>query len=216
MKLFEYLLKYFFYFSASIGLAIWGGPGLVKHSINSESGKLNLGVLKSMKIEYLSSYNKDYIKLKFVIDSIQESKIYYIHDNEFYKFEKFLCKNKLIIPNEYSCKISNYSLPLEFSSEQLMHIKHISYSINEHDEINYLECENIVFLGKQVGIITQVILITLGLMICIFGSVSFLIFMYLLTKSIIHFNKTGHFPELPNSINDAIEGWRSIFKKPKS
>lgn len=202
----EYILKFGFMFGLSIALVFAVGPAFYKKAKSDKTNFSNTTRVKYFSLDYAFDSEK-YMQLKLIINKGDTlSKNYFIPEKGHKDVISFLVKEKFITSNNI-----REILPLKLTSQQLQSLGNITFKLNG-DHIEVLAINNYYLVGNNPTIVGKVIYYGLGIIFIAMGLLAFFLSSLVFVDTIKIYQKTGEFPNLPNSINSKLEGLKYIFR----
>jgi hypothetical protein len=216
MKVFGYVIKAIFYFGFGFALVFYFGPRLIHHSISPIKQEIFMGEVEQFKIEYVYRNEINYVKLYIRINKTYIKQIFHNVNKDYNNLKNLLCEKNILDYEKPPCRITSNNLPINLNSNQLDSLGTVKYVLDKNNNFTFLEIDGNKIIGNKTGILSRILKFIIGVIVLVFGILGIISFTYVLIVNLRKYNDTGHLPDLPNSIDDAIEGWRSILKKPKS
>lgn len=206
MKMLEYILKFGFMFGLSIALVFVVGPAFYKKGKSDKTNFSNTARVRYFSLDYAFDSEK-YIQLKLIINKGDTvSKNYFIPEKEHKDVISFLVKEKFVTTNNI-----REILPMKLTPQQLQSLGNIIFKLNGK-QIEVLAIDDYYLVGNNPTIIGKVIYYGLGIIFIAIGLFAFFLSSLVFVETIKTYQKTGEFPNLPNSINSKLEGLKYILR----
>ncbi|MDE3740309.1 hypothetical protein [Maribacter polysaccharolyticus] len=193
-------------FGLSIALVFAVGPTFYKKAKSDKTNFSNTSRVRYFSLDYAFDSEK-YMQLKLIINKGDTvNKNYFIPEKEHKEVISFLVKEKFVTTNNI-----REILPFKLTSKQLQSLRNIIFKLNgKHIEV--LAIDDYYLVGNKPTIVGKVIYYGLGIIFIAIGLLAFFLSSLVFIDIFKIYQKTGEFPNLPNSINSKLEGLKYIFR----
>ncbi|MFC4095525.1 hypothetical protein [Euzebyella saccharophila] len=197
-------------FGLSTVLMLYGGPAFFKKIDPDQTNIITVNELLELKLNHVFN-GEDYMQFSIIIQPNDTlTKNYYLPEKEYTAIEEFLVKNRHI-KNKALFKL----LPIVINKTELKDYKDIKYRL-KNKSIELLSINNHSLIGRKTTALEKIIYYLLGGGFSLVGLLAFLLSSMVFFDCIKTYQKTGVFPDLPNSIGSKVEGLKYVFRGFKS
>ena len=188
---------------------IYGGPQLVSMAFEDTNEGLEQGELQGLSVSFLDEHTTTYIKFIVKVSDFQDKQVYYTGKGEHLKLVEFLSVNGLIEKVDNRINLQD-NLPIEVLHEECQELGQVFY-LYDKSGFSKLKIGEAFIIGSSSGLIKRVLAFVFGIIVLLLGVCSALLAVYSLFLNFRELVKTGHLPDLPNSVDSKIEGLKFIF-----
>jgi|GEM_PF-6547982 len=197
-------------FGLSVALTFAVGPAFYKKVMLDQNHLNRSSRVTHFSLDYVFD-SKEYVQLKLITstrDTLRKN--YFIPEKEYKKVISFLFSNKFTISENI-----RETIPIELNTKQLKILENIRFKAHGN-VIETLAIGDYYLVGSNPTITAKVLYYGLGTLFVILGLLAFLLSSLTLYDTFKTYQKTGRFPDLPNSIENKINGFMYVLRGFKS
>jgi|GEM_PF-2701798 len=215
MKFINYLLQYTFILLFTYVVLFQFGPSLIKKGIKKENIDYLPVNIQQISLDYLNQSTTSYLALDIILNNQSYRLVFQANQNNHRGILDFFYENNYLQPGSIKYKLSTKDLPIAIFKDDLPKDIRASMILSESGVLDGLIINDKFVIGEKTGVITKVLAIVFGVISMIVVSILLLITLLILLKNLDIYKETGKIPDLPNSIDESIKGWKIILTKKK-
>jgi len=215
MKLIGYLLQYTFIFLFTYVVLFQFGPSLIKKGIKNENKDYVSVNIQQISLDYLNHSTTSYLALDIILNNKPYRLIFQANQSNHRRILDFFYENNYLQLGSIKYKLSTKDLPIAVFKDDLPKDIIASMILTESGVLDCLIINDKIVIGENTGVIIKVLAIVFGVISMTVVFILFLFTLIILVKNLDVYNKSGKIPDLPNSIDESIKGWKIILGKKK-